>query len=203
MLRKGNGLLAMALAVVFALVFIPQAAHAKTLSRPKVKPKASAGRDPSVYHWNDENGDAEFFFINPTSLPLCANVYIFDDSEELQECCSEFISPNGFCETELEDSLITNPANGVSLFGREGVIELVASPFPFTFICDAGSAYTAFGTIAAWATSAEDSGAGVATTQEEFTEVPVDDANIAFMQTLCFFIEFNGSGIGQCELCTS
>jgi hypothetical protein len=41
---------------------------------------------------------------------LCANIYVFDDDQELQACCSCFVSADGVRTISTIADLISNPA---------------------------------------------------------------------------------------------
>src|SRR5450755_3666968 len=56
---------------------------------------------------------------------LCANVYVFDDSQEFKECCSCPISPNGMRTWDIHTDLNSNPANGV--VANQGLIQVVST----------------------------------------------------------------------------
>ncbi|MBV9086216.1 MAG: hypothetical protein JOY79_01915, partial [Acidobacteriaceae bacterium] len=78
--------------------------------------------------------DATVRIINPgvTGSPrssdqgtLCANLYIFDDQQEMVECCSCSITANGLLTMSVQD-LTENP---LTVVPYRGVIKLVAT-FP-------------------------------------------------------------------------
>jgi hypothetical protein len=56
---------------------------------------------------------------------LCANVYVFDDSQEFKECCSCPISPNGMRTWDIHTDLNSNPANGI--VANQGLIQVVST----------------------------------------------------------------------------
>ncbi len=47
-------------------------------------------------HCNDEQSDGEVPIVNAAGGSRYANIYVFDDVEEMAECCSECLTPNGF-----------------------------------------------------------------------------------------------------------
>jgi len=52
------------------------------------------------------------FEVSTNLIPgaLCANFYVFDDDQELQECCSCLITADGVTTTSTITNLISNPA---------------------------------------------------------------------------------------------
>src|SRR5580693_9790735 len=40
--------------------------------------------------------------------PLCANIYVFDNAEEMQECCSCEITPDGYLDLSVNTNLLGN-----------------------------------------------------------------------------------------------
>src|ERR1700704_1159816 len=56
---------------------------------------------------------------------LCASVYVFDSAEELSECCSCRITPNGILSLSVNTNLSKNPLTGRLL--TRGVVKVVSS----------------------------------------------------------------------------
>jgi hypothetical protein len=79
---------------------------------------------------NDGNqGDA------PPGGNLCASIYVFDANENMQECCSCLVTPNGYLSLSVNTSLTHAPAN--SLIPHRGVIKVVSSHPNHKFgVCD-------------------------------------------------------------------
>src|SRR5271154_4952254 len=40
--------------------------------------------------------------------PVCANIYVFDNAEEMQECCGCEITPNGYLDLSVNTNLLGN-----------------------------------------------------------------------------------------------
>src|ERR1700736_6196687 len=64
---------------------------------------------------------------------LCASVYVFDSQEELAECCSCKITPNGILSLSVHNNLPKNTLTGVT--PPRGVIKDVSS-LPTNGRCD-------------------------------------------------------------------
>jgi hypothetical protein len=58
-------------------------------------------------------------------LPLYASIYVFDDSEELTQCCSCMITPDGLLSESVKLNLTANPIRGV--VNTRGVIKVISS----------------------------------------------------------------------------
>jgi hypothetical protein len=89
--------------------------------------------DNSYYfttHYSNANTvgapDATVRIINDgdTGGNLEAGIYVFDDSEELQECCGCFITPDGILSESVNNNLTANPLTGI--MPTRGVIKVVS-----------------------------------------------------------------------------
>jgi len=86
---------------------------------------------------NAGNGDNIIRVINPTGSadpslsgtenPVCAMIYVFDDDEEMGECCGCPISSAGLVTFSVENQLISNWTTGLPNPGV-GAIAIVAAP---------------------------------------------------------------------------
>jgi hypothetical protein len=57
--------------------------------------------------------------------PLYASIYVFDDSEELTQCCSCLVTPDGLLSESVKLNLTANPIRGV--VNSRGVIKVISS----------------------------------------------------------------------------
>jgi hypothetical protein len=70
--------------------------------------------------------DAALRIINDGSAnPLWASIYVFDDSEELTQCCSCKITSDGLLSESVRLNLTANPIRGV--VNTRGVIKVISS----------------------------------------------------------------------------
>src|SRR3981081_4180543 len=67
---------------------------------------------------------------------LCASIYVFDSREELGECCSCRVTPNGILSLSVNNSLTSNTVTGQTL--TRGVVKIVSSK-PVAGRCDAAA----------------------------------------------------------------
>lgn len=93
---------------------------------------------------------------------LCADIYVFDNTQELKECCGCPITPNGVITLSIDNDLTSNPENGVPF--SSGVIKIVSAR-----TCDPRSAtLTPTKTLRIWATHPTPP-SGVGLTEEQFS----------------------------------
>ena len=127
---------------------------------------------------------------------LWADIYLFDDSQELQECCSCFVSPDGLLSESVNKNLTANELTGRAETSR-GVIKVVSSTSndPTNFVTEPG--------LRGWQTHIQ---AGATKTTFSVTEAPLADSNLSeaeesALEQLCSFAITLGSGYGVCS-CT-
>lgn len=123
---------------------------------------------------------------------LWASIYIFDDSQEMQECCNCYISADGLLSEWVNGELLGNPLTGK--VNHRGVIKVISSsnPDPTNNKLKAG--------LRGWATHIQ------AASPYAVTETPLADSNLVSaeqtaLQESCSFSITLGSGAGTCS-CT-
>jgi hypothetical protein len=131
-----------------------------------------------------------------TSAGLFASYYVFDDSQELQECCSCAISADGINSEDVNSNLTGNSLT--SILNVTGVIKIIASSTGDPTANKTTAGLHGFATHIQRA--APTSGAFFV------TEAPLADSNLAageqsMLQLLCKFAVILGSGRGTCS-CT-
>jgi len=152
---------------------------------------------------------------------ICANVYVFSPDEQLQACCSCFLTPNALTSFS-RISLVENTLTGA--FPSSIVIKLLASvactvdnnPSSQTFgqclssnVCNAGTVgqvgQPLAGGLVAWGTTLH-ANTSTSPVTYQVTETPFDKASLSAKEltritNLCANIEQNGSGNGICKGC--
>lgn len=145
----------------------------------------------------DRGKDATLRVTNPGTSGgnLCVNVYVFSPDQQLNECCSCFLSPDGLRTFSVTNDLTTNPLTGH--IPHTGVIKMISSPAANG--CNAASV-TPVAAVRAWATHLQISGPGPAiqVTEGESQDATLSAAELASVTSNCAFIQNQGSGSGIC-----
>jgi hypothetical protein len=141
--------------------------------------------------------DATVRVINDgnTGGSLCAAFYVFDDSQEMQECCSCPVTADGLISESVNRYLLANSLT--SFVNHRGVIKVVSTTLTGGG-CDPRSGSPVAG-IRGWATHIQKT----ITPAYSVTETELHDANLgaselASLQQFCSFEIILGSGRGTC-----
>jgi hypothetical protein len=143
--------------------------------------------------------DAVDRFINDgdTEATLWADYYVFDDSQELQECCSCYITPDGL-NSEYVNNVKGQPSlTGNTLTGRtitRGVIKVISDA--------AGNAAAPVPTpgLRGWGVHVQKTGTSTyAVTETRFADSNLAASEQALLGNLCAFAQVLGSGQGVCS----
>lgn len=184
------------------------------------------------YYENANMGlpDAQLHVTNPGSTggfegqggafgggDLCANIYVFTPDQQLAECCSCPVSPNGMQGFSLATNLTTNPLT--STVQHNGAIKIVSSfgggKYPAGLppvsiantnytppACDATTNFYPYGRLESWITHVRTLGTslGAAFTVTEISLEPVDlsYSELKKLQQECFALIQLGSTAGAC-----
>jgi len=145
----------------------------------------------------DANKDATLRVTNPGTSGgnLCVNVYVFSPDQQLNECCSCFLSPDGLRTFSVNNDLTSNPLTG--RIPKTGVIKMISSPAANG--CNAASV-SPVAAVRAWATHLQNAGPGPAlqVTEGESQDATLSAAELASVTANCAFIQQQGSGSGIC-----
>jgi hypothetical protein len=154
-----------------------------------------------TYFDNNQTGapDAVVHILNPqvASGTMCASIYVWRSDQELSECCSCKITPNGLLTISVRQ-LTSNPGDhaGSPLAGSIAIIADSA--------CDATNP-TPTADLRAWATHVNaDTISGFDVTETEALDTPLSSGEQSEAAGRCGFIRVNGSGAGRCDaVCSS
>ena len=129
---------------------------------------------------------------------LCASIYVFDSKEELNECCSCRITPNGILSLSVNTNLTSNTLTRRT--PARGVIKVVSSTLSGGS-CDAKVVAPQTG-IRGWITHVQ-RGVGTAyvLTEEELLDSTYSTSESADLAEDCTVLTELGSGAGLCS-CT-
>jgi hypothetical protein len=137
------------------------------------------------------------------SQNLYAAIYVFDDSEELQECCSCVITPDGLLSESVDKNLTANTVTGIK--PTRGIIKVIGT----TSSNPASIPGLAHG-LAGWMTQIQGSQINLTTSkwsgpfvanQSPLTFADLSAAEFAVLQSTCGYATILGSGGGVCS-CT-
>jgi len=125
---------------------------------------------------------------------ICAAIYVFDPQQEMSECCSCLLTPDGLRTLSVNADLTSNPLTGAS--PTTGVIKIVSTA-TVGGACPLPTSLTPTAAIRAWATHIENNGFAV-------TETNAADATLSANEVLrlnveCSSIKLDGSGRGICS----
>jgi hypothetical protein len=140
--------------------------------------------------------DNEVQIANPGPADLCAMVYVFDQNQELNECCGCTISDDGLRTFSLVHDLAGNPLTGVE--PRGGEIKIVPSDPTQNPQCNAALS-TPSGALSGWATHVQVSGSASQMTETPFQPVTLTNSEATFLANMCSYLQKLGSGKGICS----
>ena len=136
-----------------------------------------------------------------TAAPLWASFYVFDDSEEMEECCSCEVTPDGLLSESVNQQLTASTFSARSEISR-GVIKVISSSVPA--IESTNYTNTPAPGLRMWATHTQVKKAGGSA--YFVTETQAADSNLGSteesnLEILCGWVNYLGSGWGVCS-CT-
>ena len=124
---------------------------------------------------------------------LYAAIYVFDDSQELTECCACLVSPDGLLSESVDKELTATPLTGVKK--SRGVIKIISSSSS-----DPTAPVPAPG-LRGWATHIQATSNQPEKSPWFVTETRLADSNLgtaeaALLPQLCYFADVLLSGTG-------
>jgi hypothetical protein len=129
---------------------------------------------------------------------ICANIYVFDNNQEMISCCSCRITPNGLASASVGLQLTNNPVT--SVVPAAGVIKIVATPLKRT--CDPTARIdpsTADDDLAVvFGTHVQTTAGTTSVTETNIGVAPLGSYELDFLPTACTFAQYLGSGKGTC-----
>lgn len=150
--------------------------------------------------------DATLRITNPGTAPgnVCASIYVFDPLQELSECCSCMLTPDGLRTLSVNTDLTSGPLTGVLL--TTGVVKIV-STIPIAGACpQLPTKSTPEPALRSWATHVQNAGGvttGTTALDATLTETASQDATLSpteytRLERECTAIQLDGSGHGVC-----
>jgi hypothetical protein len=148
-----------------------------------------------TYFSNNVSGapDATLRFINDGDNSwLCADIYVFDDSQELQACGSCKITPDGLLSEDVKTELTNNPLTGH--VPSRGVIKVISD-----YWCGTQTNPDPFPGLRGFATHiqrATPTGGVYATTETQVADSNLSTTEESLLANLCYYSSLLGSGQG-------
>jgi len=127
---------------------------------------------------------------------LCAMIYVYDNDQQLTECCGCVETHNGLRTLSIQNDLTKNPLTGK--VSNNGVVKIV-SALPNAAPCDPTANVVAAPNLRAWATHVQAvSSTAYSVTETNFQPSTLGISELAALQQQCAFIHILGSGSGIC-----
>ena len=175
-------------------------------------PGNSGGNGDALVHVVDVGN-----FNGPPNGDLCINLYVFDDDQEMEECCSCPTSADEVGTLSTINELTSNPQFSSPL--GLGVIKIVGSNPAATCVSGGDGVAGTAGTLTAselaegldaWINHTESIATNNAsfkppygfittTSVQSFHHAPIDSGELNRLTTLCSAIELHASGRGICS----
>ncbi|MGA9529936.1 MAG: Ig-like domain-containing protein [Terriglobales bacterium] len=149
------------------------------------------------------NIDGTVYLTNPgvtagssAAGKLCAMIYVFDQNQEMNECCGCSVSDSGFRALSLLHDLTSDPLTGIP--PAAGAILMVPSNIQQNPQCSASS-LSPNGVILGWETNVQGVPSGSPQiTETSFSSASLSSATAANLAAMCGFIQSQGGGQGIC-----
>jgi len=129
--------------------------------------------------------DATLRAINDGEYPggnLWAAIYVFDDSEELTECCNCLITPDGLLSESINKNLTANPLTGIK--PTRGVIKVISSVNGNTNGAEDTEPATG---LRVWATHIQKLTSGFAVTETVAADSNLSASEENLLDSLCYY----------------
>jgi hypothetical protein len=137
---------------------------------------------------------------------ICANVYVYDPSEEIVSCCSCPVTPNGLVSLSAQGDLISNPLTRGT---PTSIVIKILATVPVGGSCSTSAYLGGTPTLAkgliAWGTTLHantSAAAGTyAVTESHFTPATLSAGELARLAYTCSIVANQGSTFGVCNSC--
>jgi len=142
--------------------------------------------------------DGTVLVSNPgfTRGNMCAMVYVFDQNQELNECCGCLISDSGLLTLSVLDDLTANTLTGKK--PRAGEIMIVPSDPTQNPQCNPNS-LSPSSELVAWGTNPQRAGSTYQLTETTFDTMALPGSEATLLQNECGYAQQLGSGAGVCS----
>jgi len=124
---------------------------------------------------------------------LCAAVYVFSADQEMSECCSCYMTPDGLRTFSVNKDLLGNPLLGAPI--ATGAIKIVSTTTTGTSCPTYPASITPTAGIRSWATHLQNSNI---LTETESQDATLSTPEVYRLERECHAIQIDGSGKGVC-----
>ena len=142
-----------------------------------------------------------------TAGDVCANIYVFNDTQEEAECCSCPLTANSLMTFSVINQLTRNPFSKTTESLSAGVIKIVGSKaapcITGCFATTAAGPYTIAGGLHEWINHTESVYSQLGpitsgTSVEEFTNAALDSGELNYLQSKCAAITGGNVAGSEC-----
>ena len=129
---------------------------------------------------------------------VCAFIYVFDNDQQLSECCGCKETPDGLRTLSVNKDLTSNPLTGVK--STNGVIKVVSGINFDVAPCDPTTDILFGPNVRVWATHIQNKvGSAFPITETESSNSAISDGEAGGLESQCLFVNILGSGHGICS----
>jgi hypothetical protein len=141
--------------------------------------------------------DGTLQLTNPGTAPgnVCANIFVFDASQELSECCSCLLSPDGLRTLSVNTDLTSNPLTGSGSVLTGGVIKVVSTTLT-AGTCPLPTNLNPIPALRAWTTHIQN--VTFAQTETASQDATLSTGEVSRLKAECTSVKLVGSGTGIC-----
>jgi hypothetical protein len=129
---------------------------------------------------------------------ICANVYVFDNTQEMITCCACRITPDEYASAFVGAQLVNANITLTPVVPAFGVIKIATTP---AGSCSPTAPLTGASTDLAqvFGTHLQVTGGATFVTEAEKRSSPLSAAEASFLPQACSFVRYLGSGFGVCS----
>jgi hypothetical protein len=128
---------------------------------------------------------------------ICANIYVFDNNQEMVACCSCRLTANELASASVAEQLANNPLTSVvPTAGVIKILPIIAGSTPCSPIAPFASSDASL--VKGHATHVQVSGPATYITESDIPVTVLGSDEAAFLNNACLFVQYLGSSKGRC-----
>jgi hypothetical protein len=133
---------------------------------------------------------------SPAFGDICADIYVFDNNQEMIACCAERITPDELDSAAVGAQLTANPLT--SVVPAAGVFKILTTVVPAGG-CNPTAVALPLADASVFSTHLQVTGGRTFVTETFDIGSPLSVAEFTFLQQACSFTLYLGSGKGTCS----